>query len=201
MDPNIHGQIRNAKNCRWATHREQAANRCSTRFITHNGDTQCIAEWARRFGIESGLLLRRLERGQTMEQATSQKGNPRHKMLTLGSRTQSLAEWSRELKIKQNTLWGRVQKGWTDEKILTHPHGLAERNSEKMQAAVRKRSRHITAFGRTLTLTEWSQSTGISKSAISARVITGMPPELALTMPKQQGKKPWGIDARKKRRG
>ena len=108
-------------NCRWATRREQAANRRSPKMVTHNDETLCVAEWARRYGIESGVLARRLDRGQSLEQATSHKGNPRVKMLTLGGRTQSLAEWSADLGIKKNTLWGRVLKGWSDRQILTTP--------------------------------------------------------------------------------
>ena len=40
------------ENCRWATKKEQACNRKSTRFITHNGETHNITEWAEILGVK-----------------------------------------------------------------------------------------------------------------------------------------------------
>ena len=39
-------------NCRWATLNEQAANRRSTRLIEFQGETHCLSEWARKFGVD-----------------------------------------------------------------------------------------------------------------------------------------------------
>jgi hypothetical protein len=50
-------------NCRWATPREQSQNRSSVHLITHNGVTQCIAEWSRQTGIPYGTLYGRLMSG------------------------------------------------------------------------------------------------------------------------------------------
>ena len=50
-------------NCRWATKKEQAYNRKSTRFITHNGETHNITEWAEIMGVDRSLLINRLYRG------------------------------------------------------------------------------------------------------------------------------------------
>lgn len=57
-------------NCRWATYREQARNRRSTRLIEYHGETLCLSEWARKFGVDptnlSGkpdeIILKKLER-------------------------------------------------------------------------------------------------------------------------------------------
>ena len=51
------------ENCRWATKKEQAYNRKSTHFITHNGETHNITEWAEILGVKRSLLLNRLYRG------------------------------------------------------------------------------------------------------------------------------------------
>lgn len=50
-------------NCRWATKKEQAYNRKSTRLITHNGETHNITEWAEILGVDRKLLIHRLYRG------------------------------------------------------------------------------------------------------------------------------------------
>lgn len=43
-------------NCRWATRKEQTRNRRTTVFITHNGETKPLAEWAEITGIRYATL-------------------------------------------------------------------------------------------------------------------------------------------------
>lgn len=50
-------------NCRWATNREQSENRCTTRWVTIDGDTATVTEWARRSGLSDTALLYRIRRG------------------------------------------------------------------------------------------------------------------------------------------
>ncbi len=47
-------------NCRWATHREQMQNTRRNHFITFQGTTLCVTEWARRIGIPAPTLFNRL---------------------------------------------------------------------------------------------------------------------------------------------
>lgn len=49
-------------NCRWTTWKNQQRNRRTTRYLTYDGQTRCLAEWAEMYGIPSGLLWVRLER-------------------------------------------------------------------------------------------------------------------------------------------
>jgi hypothetical protein len=56
-------------NCRWATHKEQAINRRSTVFITYDGQTNSMSDWARFAGIEVHTLIRRIYSGWTIEKA------------------------------------------------------------------------------------------------------------------------------------
>lgn len=57
------------ENCRWATDREQASNRSDTRKVTFNGETMCIAEWARKLGINGRTVSGRIKLGWTVEDA------------------------------------------------------------------------------------------------------------------------------------
>lgn len=50
------------ENCRWVDRITQANNTSTNRFITYNGDTHTIAEWARLFEIDYDLLRRRINR-------------------------------------------------------------------------------------------------------------------------------------------
>ena len=56
------------ENCRWATPKEQAANRRNEKPITHNGMTMSLRQWAIKVGIHRGTLLYRLRR-MTFEDA------------------------------------------------------------------------------------------------------------------------------------
>lgn len=48
------------ENCRWITMREQASNKSTNHFITHDGQTLTMSEWARRIGISREVLKDRI---------------------------------------------------------------------------------------------------------------------------------------------
>ena len=49
-------------NCRWATAKDQANNTRRTRFITFNGETYSVSEWAHLLGIRQSTLSMRLNK-------------------------------------------------------------------------------------------------------------------------------------------
>jgi hypothetical protein len=58
-------------NCTWATRMEQANNRSTNRFLTHDGRTQTLAQWAREIGCAPEVISRRIQRGWTIARALS----------------------------------------------------------------------------------------------------------------------------------
>ena len=48
-------------NCRWTNNTTQANNRRSTRFVTLNGETKSVSEWARIVGISFVAMSKRLK--------------------------------------------------------------------------------------------------------------------------------------------
>ena len=57
-------------NVRWATRAEQNRNKSNNWFLTHNGKTQTLSEWAREVGIKEVTLDARLRRyGWSVERA------------------------------------------------------------------------------------------------------------------------------------
>lgn len=48
-------------NCRWATNKEQANNRRSTRMLTIDGETRPLSEWSKLYQIGSKAILYRLK--------------------------------------------------------------------------------------------------------------------------------------------
>lgn len=51
------------ENCRWATVKEQQNNKRVCRFITINGITQTVTQWAEVTGIKRATIYRRLQLG------------------------------------------------------------------------------------------------------------------------------------------
>lgn len=66
------------ENCRWATRSEQGQNKCNNRWITYNGRTMRIAEWAEVTGIPVRAIKVRLGvHGWSLERALTQPFTPR----------------------------------------------------------------------------------------------------------------------------
>jgi hypothetical protein len=57
------------ENCRWATSMEQGENRQNTKLITINGETHHQEEWARIKGFSISLIVHRIKKGMTPEEA------------------------------------------------------------------------------------------------------------------------------------
>lgn len=50
------------KNCHWATRYEQSRNKRNNKFITFNGKTQCISDWAKELNISQVTLWSRIHK-------------------------------------------------------------------------------------------------------------------------------------------
>lgn len=59
------------ENCRWVTAKDQANNRRSTPFLTINGETLPLTEWAEKTGIPRDLIYSRYKRGWSGEELIS----------------------------------------------------------------------------------------------------------------------------------
>lgn len=118
--PDVDGDY-GLNNCRWATDFEQVNNRRNTRFLTCDGKTQSVGEWAKELGIDFRKIHDRLRRGWTVEQALSGKlyHGPGSNLLTLGEKTQNIAEWSREIGLTENTIKDRLKLGMAVEEVLS----------------------------------------------------------------------------------
>lgn len=67
------------ENCEWQTREQQASNRRSNRFVTHDGVTLTIAQWAKKLGIDRSTLHWRLGRsGWPVERALTTFGDSRN---------------------------------------------------------------------------------------------------------------------------
>jgi hypothetical protein len=58
-------------NCRWATKLEQANNKSNNTFITANGETKTLAQWAAILGCSPAAITYRLKKGMHPDLAVS----------------------------------------------------------------------------------------------------------------------------------
>jgi len=66
-------------NVRWATPKQQARNKTNNHLITHSGKTLCLAEWSERTGLSHSLIINRLKRGWSVDEAlTTPKQKQNH---------------------------------------------------------------------------------------------------------------------------
>jgi hypothetical protein len=52
-------------NCRWATAKEQANNRTTTKYLTIDGVTKPLSQWCEEYGIGPKTVLYRLKSGMS----------------------------------------------------------------------------------------------------------------------------------------
>lgn len=50
-------------NVRWVTRKHQQRNMRSNVFLTHNGETRCLADWAEHLGLNRSVVKNRYEKG------------------------------------------------------------------------------------------------------------------------------------------
>ena len=66
-------------NCRWATPEQQYSNMRSNHYITYNGETLTISQWARKLNVPASRITTRLRRGWDIKRALTEKSNRRSK--------------------------------------------------------------------------------------------------------------------------
>lgn len=57
------------ENCSWIPFKEQSKNRRTNNYLTLNGTTKTLSEWARCLGINRKTICDRLRRGWSVEEA------------------------------------------------------------------------------------------------------------------------------------
>ena len=117
-------------NCRWVSMHEQSRNRRTNVFITYNGKTQVISDWANELGLRFETIARRHKCGWSVEEClfgrntfdynvdSDHNYRNRQKFITHEGKTQNLYQWSKEKGINYNTLMKRHKNGWFDDECI-----------------------------------------------------------------------------------
>ena len=65
-------------NCRWADRIIQQNNTCRNHWITVNGETHTVSQWARMKGVRRYVILKRLKMGWSESEAVNTPLSKRH---------------------------------------------------------------------------------------------------------------------------
>lgn len=111
-------------NCRWVSPAENVNNRSTTTFVTHEGQTKSLTEWAIQLGLPARLLRVRKQRGWsdaeivTGVRVTKKAVRSNALYLTFGDETLTLKEWSNRTGIPYKKMHQRLSRGASANAIL-----------------------------------------------------------------------------------
>lgn len=120
---NVNGDYE-PKNCQWIPIAEQTKNQRRNVFLTHQGQTMLLADWAKKTGIDRRTISHRLKEGWSVEDALSTPigtRNKRYKKITYQGKTQCISSWAREFGLHPDTLRWRLKQGWSIQDALITP--------------------------------------------------------------------------------
>lgn len=109
----------------------------------------------------------------------SRETQTRNRGVTIRIDGMTIPEISKILGMSYSGVYGRLKSEWGASEILS---------TRKITDGRRSTNRMLTAFGKTQTLTEWANESGLSKSTISARIRLGWTERDAVTLPKSRAK-------------
>lgn len=172
------------ENCKWATAKEQARNRRSSRNITAWGQTKTIAEWIESYGISHSAVSARLRAGWTAEDALSvpkRKAAARTNKLDLlveyDGQSKSVREWLEEKGINKKCFNQRSRNpDWTLAEAATVP--MLTPHIGRRPSYVNPRCIPVTIDGETMTANQWADRLGIGRGTFKSRLVRNYSPEM-----------------------
>ena len=179
-------------NCRWVTMKEQANNRRNTIYVTIDGVTKTISEWAEFSGISRSTLNSRYTDGvrgvyllHKVEDTTFKIGHNRYKdeghyedmrikqgnndveMWELDGEKHSISEWAKIKGISEKTLRTRKHNGLSIDQILLTPlktNKYAYKDEPRIDGKFIRQLRHK----RNMTMKELGEQVGVAESTVQS---------------------------------
>lgn len=107
-------RIDNAKgykpsNCRWATQHEQQNNRRSNVYLTLDGQTKTLKEWAIHFGVSYPVAKYRQARGMSTAEVFA--ASPRKvygRTIEFKGKAKTISQWAKHYRVSYLTMWQRL---------------------------------------------------------------------------------------------
>ena len=97
-------------------------------YVTYNGQTKTIAEWAREYGMLSGTLSYRINNGWPIEKAITQPLAPKARLYEYKGQLYTAAELAHiNGKITASTMQQRLSSGMTVKEAVEEPNKRVKR--------------------------------------------------------------------------
>jgi hypothetical protein len=136
--------------------------------LTFDGIEQPITEWALDYGIVPAVIIARLERGLSIEQAITTPMVTAPGQRLTGKHLDSYI-------LGQRSAWQR------DRNKAARSNRCANTTRPRTPRRSGKQARPYTFDGKTMTLPEWASHIGKSASTLGKRIAAGWPIERALS--------------------
>lgn len=113
-------------NCIWADHTSQANNTNRNHFLTFNGKTLTVSQWARepeikQLGITKAVIHRRFALGWSVEQCLTEPLREVTQSIEFAGFNWTVKEWGKKIGVSPGTLSKRITSGWDAKRALTTP--------------------------------------------------------------------------------
>lgn len=139
-------------------------------LYTFDGFTGNLTQWAKRLGLSTRCLRRRIRKYGTSDSALSKVFNPEKEngpssgvQYTFDGFTGNLTQWSKRLGVSKNALRSRIEK-----------HGTSDDALKKVFTCVRNFSDRAAKFvehnGKTMCLKDWAKMAGVPVHAFRQRI-------------------------------
>jgi hypothetical protein len=120
------------ENCGWETKSGQARNRRSNRYLTFDGETKLLVEWAEERKLPMSVLWNRLNRGWSVEKTLSTPQIRQRKKYLIDGNQLTLTEASTKYGIPFHRLYDRIEmRNWPVSKAITTSKKVNQYDSGK----------------------------------------------------------------------
>jgi superfamily II DNA or RNA helicase len=138
------------------------------RFLTHNGETLTVRQWAAKLSVPTTMIYARIRRGLPVERVLSPRNEKLPRDLLCNGEAKSVAAWAAELGLSEATIRNRLSK-----------------SANVADALVGRQKNHahrgtVTVDGVTASLKDHAKRLGVSLSVVYRRLASGASPEDAL---------------------
>jgi hypothetical protein len=106
-------------NCCWVDRKAQANNKRNNHYVTYNGETLTLSEFAAKYGADYELFRHRINDGWDIEKALS--GLKEKETIVYNGVTKTVAEFAEEYGMTYHQLKKRLLRGWTVTRALAQP--------------------------------------------------------------------------------
>lgn len=162
-------------NCRWATPAEQARNFTNNRWITIEGESLILVDWANRVGLSPTTILDRLKRGWSELAAITTPPDRRNtsRIYIVSGKSFTLKQLSALYGVDARCIRARLQRGIPIERALSASRGNG-----------RKGQKVDTTCG-SMSFAQMSAVSNIPTHTILERLARGWTPDEAMNKPLQ----------------